>query len=1103
MHRWLLAATLAAGSWCMAAQDGVLAHYPLDGNFQDAAGSGRHLAPLDATRPFSPDPHIRPDGNLCYGPLTPQEGFASGAVAEDFSSDISRGMTLSGFVRKPGAHNYVVTVFGFVADKPADPQLWLRLSYGRIQAKVGKGYRVDAGADRVLADGRWHHLAMVIPPAGTEPDTYAVYLDGEQVLTGAVERFSSYGTRFGLGTRSERDVAGFSLDEVKVFSRALAPAEITAIAALTGQPQPTAVAASGRGGGGGPAVSFTPTVPLDQVGTQVAPGVYRSTAPQVERHFVLAPDWLVLVNNYMDETDALIYTAYREAFDGLLAEQENREQGRDINWVRYKQRTRLWQNAYAQFSTQHQWMAEPANFAIHSADDPAYREPKVPSRTVAWVNPQNSRHVALDSPLRNCANYEIGHYAYLNLPSPLLSGRTYTVTQKDGRAATFTFDDRQTVSPALKTNQVGHLPDAPAKFAYLGAWVPTVGAVDFASLKAFEICREEDGQPVFSGDLVLRAKDSKTWGMSGAESYSGEDLYQIDFSEFRNPGRYFVRVPGLGRSYPFQIAPDALGEAFFVAARGFFHQRCGIELKPEHTAWTRNACHTAPLGTCQLVGSRGEWKLPDGRSATREIRHLDFNIIRQTASSEKTINAWGGWHDAADYDKGKGHHIPVWDLLGLYEINPAAFTDGQLNLPESGNGIPDLLDEARFGIDHWKRAQQPDGGVTGRIETFSHPQHAGMPDRDPDTYYASLPDRDSTMHYAASAAYFARLVRPFSAELSKEYLESAGRAYRWAENPANSRDGFTITVNLQDKGEKQATPKTLTLAEKDEAHWMAGAMAALNLFLATGDEVYRQDLNARFGPHAARFFTVYPNPMSHHLAMYLMAREDWVDAAVRQKCRDNLLALADEAVANTDHAPYRHAWREKKSRRWGWALAPSYAKHLILAHRLTGEEKYRAAALLNLDFHLGCNALGMSQTTGVGRRYPPSVQDIETRSDNILDPVPGLTPYGVIRTPVSLWEFVYTMPIGEVADERQRRTVSFLPAGIDLANREKIVPLWRQIGPHDRFDPLCNEFTVMETTGPVAFTIGAFLAPGWMPPDELRRRQPAQRPGFDSFYWLP
>lgn len=1076
-----------------------LAHYPMDGNFTDVSGHEFHLLPEASDPVFSSDPHVRPDGQS-YGPLSAEPAEPTGAVSTELPSDISEGYTLSGFLRKPGTHDFNIFVFGFRGEQDNDPQLWLRIRHGRLQTKVGRGFRGETHPERVLTDGRWQHVALVIPPAGTDPDVYTVYLNGEALYTGPVDRFANYGT-FHLAREPERDFAGFQLTEVQVYNRALSPQEVYALAELTGEPQPEVSVATG---GGGPPLTLSPTVPLDEVGTQVAPGIYRSASTEVERIFVLAPDWILLVNNYMDETDALIYEAYEEAFDALLFHQETLEQGGNIDWVRHKQRTRLWQNAYVEFSKQHRWMAEPSNFTLRSQDDRAYRRPQSPAQSVVWVTSQNSRHIPDDHVLRNIATHEIGHYAYLRLSRPLQPGHTYTVTQRDGRAVTFTFNDHDVISPAIKANQIGYLPDAPRKYAYLGAWVPVHGPVDFSAFATFEVCRVEDGEAVYTGPIVLRHEDEHVWGMHGDESYSGEDIYEMDFSALTTPGKYYVRVPGLGRSYAFRIAPDALGPAFYTAARGFFHQRCGIALEAEHTAWTRGACHTGPMGTSLFVGDRpGSWELPDGRQASRVFRHLDFAIFEQTASEELDVNAWGGWHDAADYDKRDSHHIPVWDLLGLYEINPDAFTDGQLNLPESGNGIPDVLDEARFGIDHWKRAQQPDGGVTGRIETFAHPNHAGMPDQDTDVYYISKPDRNSTMHFAASAAYFAYLVEPFSAELAADYLERAERAYRWAEDPANSRDGFSITVNLSKAGQREAEPQELIFRDPDDRHYMAGAMAALNLYRITGKEGYRQDLNTRFGPNTARFFKAYPHWLRYYVTVYLMASEEWVDPEVRERARANLLELADEAIENSEHAPYRHAWRERRSRRWGSAVSPNFARYLVLAYKLTGEEQYRTMALLNIDFHLGCNALGMVQTTGIGQRAAPTIQNIETRSDGILESVPGLTPYGVIRTPPSMWDYVYTMRIGTVEDERDRRTVRFIPEEIDLSDLEKVVPLWRQIGPHDRFDPLCNEFTMQETIGPVAFTLGAFLGTGWMPDETLLNRQPAERPDFDSFYWIP
>jgi hypothetical protein len=81
----------------------------------------------------------------------------------------------------------------------------------------------------------------------------------------------------------------------------------------------------------------------------------------------------------------------------------------------------------------------------------------------------------------------------------------------------------------------------------------------------------------------------------------------------------------------------------------------------------------------------------------------------------------GGWYDAADYDRNLRHYTNIFDMLYAYELAPAKFSDNMLNIPESGNGIPDLLDEAEYGLDVWTRSMTADGGVSGRLETNSHP----------------------------------------------------------------------------------------------------------------------------------------------------------------------------------------------------------------------------------------------------------------------------------------------------------------------------------------------------------------------------------------------
>ena len=88
------------------------------------------------------------------------------------------------------------------------------------------------------------------------------------------------------------------------------------------------------------------------------------------------------------------------------------------------------------------------------------------------------------------------------------------------------------------------------------------------------------------------------------------------------------------------------------------------------------------------------------------------------------------------------------------------------------------------------------------------------------------------------------------------------------------------------------------------------------------------------------------------------------------------------------------------------------------------------------------------------------------------------------------------------SDKAQHR-IDFLDKAAYNAKGDLIVPLWRSIGPHGYRDPLCNEFTVQETIGPVALMLGAFLDKGWMPSDPLKNRQPRQRNEMNGFFWAP
>ena len=829
----------------------------------------------------------------------------------------------------------------------------------------------------------------------------------------------------------------------------------------------------------------------------VLPAASLGAENRIGRIYVLAPDWIVLANDYMDETDELIYQENPAVFERTLPEAEKQERDQRTDPGVIKQRLALWQQGYVKFSRQHLLMADPEFFRVSSSDDANFAQAQKPLKSVPWVNSLGERNYREGSPLRGCFSYEVGHYAYLKLPSPLQNGRTYTIRQGDGRTGSLVFDDRKTINRSLKVNQAGYLADAPRKYAYLGAWIPTVGAADFSMYPEFTLVKAADGAEVFRGKIAIRAKDERKWGTGATQSYAGEDVYELDFSGFRAPGKYFICIPGLGRSWDFDIGETALGTAFYTAVRGMYHQRCGCALEAEYTAWTRNRCHPPPVHGCKLIGGGGQWFLESGEKAATSSNSFDFEIIRQTLDLAQQFEIWGGWHDAADYDRGEYHHRPVWDMLGLYELNPKAFTDGQLNLPESRNGIPDLLDEAKYGIDIWKRAQDRDGGVSGRVETTQHPGRRQMPDLDRLTFCKSIPTRQSTMYYAASAAMFARIIRGFDPKMSDEYCRSALAAYKWAMHPTNSRENAELTLEMKNEKVK------VVYKGRDDRLCFAGLHAAVNFYLLTGDPAFLKDAEAKFVPDSIRTFKVWPNYLLLQWGLFEYAKFDLkgANAGLRQAAKNELLAFADRQLEPQQKIPYRNFWQDGKSRAWGGGVPATWAKYAILAYFLTGDVKYKASALMNLDFQMGCNPLGMVQTTGIGEVFPCAIEDMESRADKIDEPVPGITPYGIVDIPSGVLANVYHLDVPAAGAGKETRRVYFLPGSFAVDRPD--IPLWRQLGPHSWINPECNEFTVHETMGQTLLMLGAFLGEGWMPDRRLLDRKPRTYAQLEGYFWLP
>ena len=842
------------------------------------------------------------------------------------------------------------------------------------------------------------------------------------------------------------------------------------------------VVALGRAWGTGGAAERAPLPPEKEGACPVHMPAYEG----VEQLLVLSNRWAIVATTDTEEVLRKIDELSGGEYFKAVADWEKSEKAGRPNWKAYKDRPRL----RAQYGAQARNLAgerkldETAFYAITSADDPRYPEARRPKRVTRYIVSLGGTRV------RGGGRIHYAHYSYLEMPAPLDNGKRYTIALGNGKRVTFLYDELRTVSRAIKVNQVGYLPDAGRKLAYLGAWLHELGPHDFSYARAFQVVSAATGKVVHTGAVQLRERNPRVGPRPGKDDdpakrplLCGEDVYELDLGGLKAEGELFITIPGVGRSWTFRHAPDVYGRAFYIACRGLYHQRCGIPLERKHTAWTRIRCHTEPVYECEHVPFHtGHFQRPKGYQV--------FDVIGGSLdATRKTENAVGGWHDAADWDRNIYHYSCVFDLLNAYELMPAKFADGQLHLPESGNGVPDMLDEAAFGLEVWKRSMDEHGAVSGMVETWTHPKID-----DPKVKYAfSRRTRWSSLIFAAAAAQLAKLLEPFEETKAAEWGALAKRAYAFGADPKNSLGKIVIhAAKNRGRGEKY----TLTWEEKDAMNAPYLIHAKLRLYLLTGDKAYLDGIAelAKVAPPPFAWPYTY-NDFSAWWYFDVASRAAKALPAELVAARRAFYVKEAEALRTLiDGQPYRQTWPRHQDYWMGWGTTDmtNRGRALLIAWRLTGEAKYRDAAVLNADFMLGANPMGMSWTTGLGFVYPIDIQHANSENDGILDPVPGITLYGITG--------------GMFRDLRLGVWQAPTPGGghetfLRPANQQ--VPVWRRWACHPHMNVGQCEFTVHETMASTIFTCAMLMPGGWMPDEALKGLKPRRDDLLFGYWYLP
>ena len=467
------------------------------------------------------------------------------------------------------------------------------------------------------------------------------------------------------------------------------------------------------------------------------------------------------------------------------------------------------------------------------------------------------------------------------------------------------------------------------------------------------------------GQIVVRKSDnheivaSVSAGTASFDSDSGDTVRWIDFTKVSIPGRYYLDVDGVGRSFDFRVGDDVFIHTLQMSMLFYTGQRCGTEVKlgGDFAHFHHAECHKA----------EAHFDPSTGRTGTRSIV--------------------GGWHDAGDFGRYTiNSGIAMGTLLWAYELNAEKLRDFELMVPESTSSLPPMLAEIRWNLDWMLQMQEESGGVWHKETTAKFPGSI-VPESDnaPMLIIGSGKSpyltTQATGDLVAVASIAARVYRPFDPEFANRCLAAAERGWAWMEATPDSH--FRENPNGIQTGAYEDDDAS------DERLW-----AAAELFRTTGNATYHEFFLNHYRRAQPMFNSGFPHEWKkvHALALYGYALESKhsVDPKTQQEIRREALKAADEIAIRVLQNGYRVPLTTENYI-WGSnALVGNYGMMLRLANRISPKPEYVNAAQDTLHYLLGRNTFNTSYVTQVGSRWPMNPHHRPSEADNIVEPWPGM-----------------------------------------------------------------------------------------------------------------
>lgn len=501
--------------------------------------------------------------------------------------------------------------------------------------------------------------------------------------------------------------------------------------------------------------------------------------------------------------------------------------------------------------------------------------------------------------------------------------------------ASGTFLASQAIAINAYQNQEGFLTNAQKQMALLDAAGKEVVFKDAGGKEA----------------LTVIIPEAKPW------TPAGESASLVDFSDLNVPGVYQAYVGDSAIGHPIKISDSAYQDITKGALKFFYYQRASMELTEEFA---------------------GKYARPAG--------HLDTAVLYHTLLEKPdgaTFNGAKGWYDAGDYGKYiVNSGITTYTLLQLYQHNKEYFSTLNLNIPESNNDIPDILDEIRWNLE-WMLTMQDeeDGGIYHKLTSK---QFCGtvMPDKDRKPRFAIGKGIEATWNFIAVMALASEIYAPYDKEFAELCLRKAEKAQMWAIN-----NRYTYYEQPSDVGTgsyTNANGLTVAFWGRTELFRVTKNPVLLDTLKNMKMNLSRAKLQGWASSYMLAAFTIATNPN-----IFTPEQVDSAKAAI--------FLLADNYVASLEGNGYGVAMDDGDFY-WGSnSVAANKGMVLMHAYILSKEKKYLNATIGLIDYLMGRNPLDKSYLTGFGVNPTMNPHHRPSQADTVEAPIPGMLAGGPNR----------------------------------------------------------------------------------------------------------